>query len=255
MQNQRSPCATLHSFYHWTQEKNNSMIDQDNIDSNDNNTVVPPADDSPYLFGKIWIDEDYADATIVNEDLNNNTNNHRNDLDDDYHNIPQQKEKEEDHPPPQQQQQQQQFVSPNDFDIICGRSKLSHNHTGNKRFRIIVDMNRERYQHAPSRGDKTRITQEIMDMIRCSGGRFLKWMDDRWMDASEDYVREKVSHALRSAKDTVFQRCGCNTHPHGKQQQQQKEENSIYESAKARELFASQQQIMMQLIADAQQDE
>mmetsp|Transcript_11916 Transcript_11916/g.19746 ORF Transcript_11916/g.19746 Transcript_11916/m.19746 type:complete len:235 (-) Transcript_11916:54-758(-) len=100
-------------------------------------------------------------------------------------------------------------VTPKRFDIICGRDKLSHAHVGNKRFRIVVEMNRERYQTAPSRDEKTRITCDIVSMIRSCrpGGRFLKMdeMEDSntgtWKDVGDDYAREKVSHALRSAKD------------------------------------------------------
>lgn len=96
-------------------------------------------------------------------------------------------------------------IRPKRYDIICGRDKLSHAHVGNKRFRIVIEANRERYQTAPSRDDKTRITCEIVNMIKSCrpGGRFLKLNTDTktWSDVGDEYAREKVSHALRSAKD------------------------------------------------------
>ena len=99
------------------------------------------------------------------------------------------------------------ITSPKRFDIVCGRDKHSHAHVGNKRFRAVIEMNRERYQTALTRDDKTQITCEIIAMIRsCQpGGRFLKFDPDTnlWIILGDDYAREKVSHALRSAKDPM----------------------------------------------------
>lgn len=90
-------------------------------------------------------------------------------------------------------------------DIVCGRDKLTHSHIGNKRFRRVIESNRERYQTATSREEKTRITIELVEMLQSSrpGGRFLKKdpSSGAWLEVGDEYVREKVSHALRSAKD------------------------------------------------------
>jgi hypothetical protein len=91
----------------------------------------------------------------------------------------------------------------NTVDVICGRDKITHSHCGNKRFRHIIEMNREAYQKAPRKEKKTKITIEIVNMIRECGGRFLK-LDEptgEWQGVSDHDAREKVSHALRSAKD------------------------------------------------------
>jgi hypothetical protein len=88
-------------------------------------------------------------------------------------------------------------------DVLCGRDKLSHAHCGNKRFRDIIGMNREAYQTAPSRERKTSITCQIVSIVREFGGRFLR-VDDatrEWVDIGDTHAREKVSHALRNAKD------------------------------------------------------
>lgn len=88
-------------------------------------------------------------------------------------------------------------------DVLCGRDKMSHAHSGNKRFRQIIEMHREGYQTASCREKKTSITCQIVKTIRDSEGRFLKRDDEtgEWSDVGDDYAREKVSHALRSAKD------------------------------------------------------
>jgi hypothetical protein len=90
-------------------------------------------------------------------------------------------------------------------DVLCGRDKTSHAHVGNRRFRQIVETFRESYQSAPSREEKTRITAKVVDVIRSSqpSGRFLKFDEESqtFYDVGEKYAHEKVSHALRSAKD------------------------------------------------------
>lgn len=88
-------------------------------------------------------------------------------------------------------------------DVLCGRDKVSHAHCGNRRFRHIIEMNRTAYQNALCREAKTKITCEVVDMIRTCGGRFLKLNEEtgEWLDVGDNYAKEKVSHALRSAKD------------------------------------------------------
>jgi len=88
-------------------------------------------------------------------------------------------------------------------DVLCGRDKLSFGHCGNKRFRVVIDMYRERYQNATLKEDKTKIIMEIIKLIAQSGGRFLKRIEDEsdsWCLANYQITREKVSHALRSNK-------------------------------------------------------
>jgi len=98
----------------------------------------------------------------------------------------------------------------NPADIVCGRDKLSHSHEGNKRFRKIIQSYRRRYQTATRREEKTRITGEIVALVEKSGGRFLKTADDEpatttttptWVEVDAAGIHEKVSHALRSARD------------------------------------------------------
>ena len=94
-------------------------------------------------------------------------------------------------------------IVPSRLDVLCGRDKVAYSHVGNRRFRVIVSMNRERYQSCKPREAKTRITTEIIKSIRESGGRFLQKNETTGLyeDAGDDYAHEKVSHALRSAKD------------------------------------------------------
>lgn len=129
-------------------------------------------------------------------------------------------------------------------DVLCGRDKTSHAHIGNKRFRHIVMLHREEYQSAPSRELKTNITCKIVSMVKECGGRFLK-QDEKtgeWTDVGEHYAREKVSHALRSAKDPK--------RPKTKKRREVKkyvptpEEDSLFEAT-----LADQQRIFQRLVA------
>mmetsp|Transcript_20188 Transcript_20188/g.35557 ORF Transcript_20188/g.35557 Transcript_20188/m.35557 type:complete len:203 (-) Transcript_20188:89-697(-) len=88
-------------------------------------------------------------------------------------------------------------------DVLCGRDKLSHSHVGNKNFRCIVEYYREQYQSSTSRDQKTQISLQVIAKVHENGGRFLKWDEATatWEEVNEQYAREKVSHALRSAKD------------------------------------------------------
>lgn len=91
----------------------------------------------------------------------------------------------------------------NGYDVVCGRDRLSHSHRGNKRFRQIIQTYREQYQTANRREEKTRITGEIVSIVESSGGRFLKVEESsgEWVGVDSASIHEKVSHALRSARD------------------------------------------------------
>ena len=94
-------------------------------------------------------------------------------------------------------------ISVTKLDVLCGRDKVSHAHEGNKRFRKIIEKHREDYQTAQNREKKTSITCKIIQVVQGNGGRFLKKNDstEKWEVVTEVYAKEKVSHALRSAKD------------------------------------------------------
>jgi hypothetical protein len=72
-------------------------------------------------------------------------------------------------------------------DVLCGRDRVAHAHCGNRRFRHIIEMNRIAYQNAPCREAKTKITCQVVDMIRTWGGRFLKLNEEaaEWPDAGD----------------------------------------------------------------------
>lgn len=99
------------------------------------------------------------------------------------------------------------------FDVLCGQSRICANHTGNRRFQVVLDLYAPKYDIATSKQEKMTLTKEIVACIGTSGGRFLKYKDGLWQEISTVTARDKVSHALRT-KVASWKR----------QQQQQKDE-------------------------------
>jgi len=106
----------------------------------------------------------------------------------------------------------------NENDVLLGRGGFTNNHTGNRRFRQLVQQYQLQYFHA-SKMEKPAIASMIVHTIRSSNppGRFLKKskMDEvtttttdaddesvssggsSWKDVGDLRAREKVSQALR----------------------------------------------------------
>jgi hypothetical protein len=88
--------------------------------------------------------------------------------------------------------------------FCCSKFKReTQAHTGNRRLRHLVLANRAEYQKATWRKDKTRITSGIIEAVHSFGGRFLRLNEQtgQWYEVDDTYAHDKVSHALRTAKD------------------------------------------------------
>lgn len=81
---------------------------------------------------------------------------------------------------------------------------------GNKRFREAITRSLDEYRKATSRPEKAVIVQRILDGVSNAGGRFLKKNPDtgEWYELSEQQTKEKVSHAVRDAANTMDARKG-----------------------------------------------
>lgn len=98
---------------------------------------------------------------------------------------------------------------PNDNDVLCGRGKFTLNHEGNRRFRLLIGANLDRYLSV-NRTKKTVLVMEIISRIRQAGGGFLKQSTKSptngggggsscWYDIGDRAARLKVGHAMRDA--------------------------------------------------------
>jgi len=96
------------------------------------------------------------------------------------------------------------------FDVLCGRDKESYNNIGNRRFRIMININLPKYMKCKTRPDRSKMILRLTNELRepCGKFRFLKrtkMTDDNGTDCSTLVVfdrhqsREKIAHALRDA--------------------------------------------------------
>mmetsp|Transcript_22467 Transcript_22467/g.32099 ORF Transcript_22467/g.32099 Transcript_22467/m.32099 type:complete len:607 (+) Transcript_22467:202-2022(+) len=98
------------------------------------------------------------------------------------------------------------YIIPSNYDVLCGSGQAFFHHIGNRRFRIMIEMNIERYEkeyQKVGRGENFSI-HEIVAQInksiasRCPPGRFLA-MDMQtgwWRVLSPMYSQLKVEQTL-----------------------------------------------------------
>jgi hypothetical protein len=96
--------------------------------------------------------------------------------------------------------------TPSPFDVICERGRKSRDHTGNRRFRLVIDMNLERYQQTDTRLRKAMIVSAIVDSIRGStpDGGFIKMHEGRWCEVGDHVAREKITQCFRDRLHTEY---------------------------------------------------
>ena len=92
------------------------------------------------------------------------------------------------------------------FDVLCGRDKESYNNIGNRRFRIMININLQKYVECKSRPDRSKMILELTNALCRAPGqfRFLKKVksngeDDVLIVLDHKQSREKIAHALRDA--------------------------------------------------------
>mmetsp|Transcript_19070 Transcript_19070/g.35592 ORF Transcript_19070/g.35592 Transcript_19070/m.35592 type:complete len:191 (-) Transcript_19070:567-1139(-) len=86
------------------------------------------------------------------------------------------------------------------FDVLCGRDRRSFNHVGNRRFRVIISMNLERYLAATSRRERSEMILSLTrELVQEAGIRFLKQEQGEscFIELNETAARAKVGHSLR----------------------------------------------------------
>lgn len=97
---------------------------------------------------------------------------------------------------------------PSNYDVICGRGKGCANWIGNRRFRVTISMNKDRYVQAPTKLDKSLVVDEIVKTIAAaspSTGGFIKKDEatGRWYKITDQQARDKCAHAMRDAVAAV----------------------------------------------------
>ena len=84
------------------------------------------------------------------------------------------------------------------YDILCGRCTAAFNNVGNRRFRVTIALNLDRYMKAPTRHDKTAVVISIVRILKGDvGARFLRKEGDEYVELTDKQAKEKVGHCLR----------------------------------------------------------
>lgn len=83
------------------------------------------------------------------------------------------------------------------YDVLCGRQREAFRNVGNRRFRVTVSLSLDKYLKAPTRYCKSNVIGAVVDQVKGTGGRFLKWWSNEWVEIDDKQAREKVGHALR----------------------------------------------------------
>lgn len=96
---------------------------------------------------------------------------------------------------------------PGKWDVLCQRGKECYEHSGNRRFRMLIAAHLGQYIASTNRREKTRLVSNIVRIVyaraaKSSGGGFVKrdLLARRWIKLSEKQAHEKVSQALRDAR-------------------------------------------------------
>lgn len=96
------------------------------------------------------------------------------------------------------------------YDVLCGRDKDAYHHVGNRRFRVMINLNLSRYLACQSRYEKgtliSSLTEELTDATSSCAVRFMKRIKDEddignttLMELDLEQSRAKVAHSLRDA--------------------------------------------------------
>ena len=101
--------------------------------------------------------------------------------------------------------------TPHEHDVLSGRGGGINAHLGNVQFREWVKVRKNDYNLAPSKIEKSRVAQEVIDLVRNQkpSGRFLQkdptggatggW----WIEIDEERVMAKTSQALREGAPQI----------------------------------------------------
>jgi len=101
--------------------------------------------------------------------------------------------------------------SPHEHDVLSGRGGSINSHSGNIRFREWVRVRKNDYNLAPTKAEKARVAQEVIDLVRGQepSGRFLQkdpthvGMGGWWVEIDEERVMAKTSQALREGAPQI----------------------------------------------------
>mmetsp|Transcript_19426 Transcript_19426/g.32262 ORF Transcript_19426/g.32262 Transcript_19426/m.32262 type:complete len:658 (-) Transcript_19426:17-1990(-) len=95
--------------------------------------------------------------------------------------------------------EEREYVVPREHDVLCGRGRLFFEHSGNRRFRTIIEQWLSKYSSADTKSEKTCFVRMVVNEIASKGGRFLKLekSNSMWYEGDSVCAKSKVGHAFR----------------------------------------------------------
>ena len=101
-----------------------------------------------------------------------------------------------------------------DHDVLLGRGKATHIHTGNVRFRELVKERATVYRNNTDTAFRRSVAQDILDTVHANGGRFLKSIqvsttssstsrNQQWQIVEQEKVMTKVKQCLRDTASSM----------------------------------------------------
>lgn len=95
------------------------------------------------------------------------------------------------------------ILAPEKYDVLLGRGRPVQAWVGNVWYSSIIEATFARHNEAGGRrGAKTELCDEVIEIIKSRGGRFLQREEGglEWVEVDDDQARIKVSHAFRNQK-------------------------------------------------------
>jgi len=96
---------------------------------------------------------------------------------------------------------------PQENDVVYGRGGLANHHSGNKRYRKLIQDEKRSYLRCPDRKAKTNYAMNIVHQWRKkSHGRFLQKDENTglWNDVGDQKARQKTSQLLREGAPELW---------------------------------------------------
>mmetsp|Transcript_24856 Transcript_24856/g.40661 ORF Transcript_24856/g.40661 Transcript_24856/m.40661 type:complete len:196 (-) Transcript_24856:54-641(-) len=86
--------------------------------------------------------------------------------------------------------------TPHSYCVILGRGKVNES-IGNRRLKILVDLELNNYVKAKSRREKSYVVARVMETIQDAGGAFVRCEGGIWYEVDDSEAREKISTLFR----------------------------------------------------------
>mmetsp|Transcript_24729 Transcript_24729/g.37584 ORF Transcript_24729/g.37584 Transcript_24729/m.37584 type:complete len:160 (+) Transcript_24729:86-565(+) len=90
-------------------------------------------------------------------------------------------------------------AAPEENHILCGRGAKNYNHTGNMRFRQLVEREVPSYMKSSSKKTKATVIEKVMSNIQSEDLIFVEYncKESCWEKLSNTASRKKVAHRFR----------------------------------------------------------